>query len=168
MSDRAHPPEPVPEELLDAQLPEEPLSRRAFVKVGLGCMGAVYAAAIGYPVYRYLATPALRAGAAAAVTEVVLDKADQLPAGTALMFKFGSRPAMLIHHEDGSWVAFSAKCTHLGCTVQFEPKQQRIFCACHNGVYDMKTGANVSGPPPKPLERYQVEVADGQVIVSRA
>ena len=51
---------------------------------------------------------------------------------------------MLIHHQDGSWVALSAVCTHLGCTVQYEPQANRIHCACHGGVYDPRTGANVS------------------------
>ena len=64
------------------------------------------------------------------------------------MFKFGTAPAMLIHHEDGRWVAMTAVCTHLGCTVQYEPQADRIHCACHGGVYNAYTGANVSGPPP--------------------
>jgi cytochrome b6-f complex iron-sulfur subunit len=84
------------------------------------------------------------------------------------MFKFGSSPAMLIHGADDSWVAFSAVCTHLGCTVQFEPQMNRIHCACHGGVYDAHTGKNVSGPPPKPLTAYKVAVAADSVVVSRA
>ena len=87
-----------------------------------------------------------------AVTEVTLDKAQDLPLGSALMFKFGSSPAMLIHGADDSWVAFSAVCTHLGCTVKFEPELNRIHCSCHGGTYDPHTGKNISGPPPKPLK----------------
>jgi cytochrome b6-f complex iron-sulfur subunit len=84
-----------------------------------------------------------------------------------MMFKFGPKPALLIHHADGTWVAMSAVCTHLGCTVQYEGPQNRIFCACHGGVYDARTGANVSGPPPKPLSQFRVEVSDGRVVISR-
>jgi cytochrome b6-f complex iron-sulfur subunit len=84
------------------------------------------------------------------------------------MFRFGSFPAMLIHHADGSWSCLSAVCTHLGCTVSYEPDPERIHCACHGGVYDARTGANVSGPPPKPLAAYKLEVRDGTVAVSRA
>jgi cytochrome b6-f complex iron-sulfur subunit len=83
------------------------------------------------------------------------------------MFKFGSSPAMLIHGADDSWVAFSAVCTHLGCTVQFEPQMNRIHCACHGGVYDTHTGKNVSGPPPKPLTAYKVNVGVDGIVVSR-
>jgi len=144
------------------------LSRRFFVRVALSGVGLCYAAAIGYPVYRYLKSPVERAAAAAAVTEVTLNEAQKLPAGSVLMFKFGSKPAMLIHHADGSWVAFDAVCTHLGCTVQYQPDQERIHCACHGGVYDPRTGKNVSGPPPRPLKRYEVKPTPAGMVVSRS
>jgi cytochrome b6-f complex iron-sulfur subunit len=105
---------------------------------------------------------------ATAVTEVTLKDAQKLPPASVLMFKFGTSPAMLIHHEDGTWVAFSAVCTHLGCTVQYEPQANRIHCACHGGVYNAATGGNVSGPPPKPLTRFKVAVGEAGVEVSRA
>ncbi|MDK2971086.1 MAG: cytochrome b6-f complex iron-sulfur subunit [Candidatus Sumerlaeota bacterium] len=143
------------------------VSRRSFIKVVGGCVGAAYAGAIGYPVYRYLATPVTRAAAATAVTEVELD-ATELEPGSVLMFRFGTSPGILIHHKDGSWVAFSAVCTHLGCTVQYELDNDRIFCACHGGVYDPHTGDAVSGPPPKGLTVFRVEVGDAKVIVSRS
>ena len=151
-----------------AERESSPLSRRTFVKVGVGAVGAGYAAAIGYPVYAYLSTPARRAAEASAVTEATLDGADKLPAGSTMIFKLGAKPALLIHHVDGSWVALGAVCTHLGCTVQFDAPHDRIFCACHGGTYDAKTGANTGGPPPKPLTRYSVEVHDGRVVVSKS
>lgn len=144
------------------------MSRRAFVGLGVALVGCVYGAAVGYPVYRYLSTPARRAAQRAAVTEVELPGAEKLATGTAMMFKFGTKPAMLIHHKDGEWVALDAVCTHLGCTVQYEPDHDRIHCACHGGVYDAKTGGNVSGPPPKPLAKFRVEVSDAKVTVFRA
>ena len=142
-------------------------TRRAFVRVAVGVVGCAYAGMIGYPIYRYLESPVEKAEAAAGVSEVTLAKADELPAGSALMFKFGVKPALLIHHKDGSWSALSAVCTHLACTVQYEPAEDRIFCACHGGVYDPKTGANRSGPPPRPLDVYKVAVVTGAVTVSR-
>lgn len=143
------------------------LSRRVFVRVAMGGVGLCYAAAIGYPVYRYLASPIEMAAAASAVTEVTLPDAQKLPKGSVLMFKFGAKPALLIHHLDDTWVAFSAVCTHLGCTVEFEPAKERIHCACHGGEYDPHTGANVGGPPPRPLQRYNVTVSEEGVVVSR-
>ena len=145
----------------------EQVNRRSFVRLALGGAGACYAVCIGYPVYRYLASPVEKSAAEVAVTEVTLPDAQKLAKGSVLMFKFGSRPSMLIHHADGTWVALSAVCTHLGCTVQYKPERNIIQCACHGGVYDPGTGANVSGPPPKPLLRYAVTVADTKVVVSR-
>jgi cytochrome b6-f complex iron-sulfur subunit len=142
-------------------------ARRGFL-VAAGAAGICYIAALGYPVYRYLASPSEMAMGAAAVTEVTLKDAQKLAAGSALMFKFGSKPSVLIHHDDGTWTALSAVCTHLGCTVQYEPDKKRIHCACHGGVYDPRTGANVSGPPPKPLTLYKVTVNDTGVEVSRS
>jgi cytochrome b6-f complex iron-sulfur subunit len=143
------------------------LTRRVFAKITIGAIGCAYAGMIGYPVYRYLESPVEKAAAAAAVSEVTLAKANDLPTGAALIFKFGTKPALLIHEKDGSWSALSAVCTHLGCTVQYEAPEDRIFCACHGGVYDPKTGANVSGPPPRPLDRYKVTLGTDGVTVSR-
>ncbi|MBN9123072.1 MAG: Rieske (2Fe-2S) protein [Planctomycetes bacterium] len=153
-------------ELPVVEAPEHP-ARRVFLKAAAGAVGCVYAGMIGYPVYRYLESPVEKAAAAAAVSEVSLPKADALPPGSALMFKFGAGPALLIHQKDGSWSAMSAVCTHLACTVQYEPERDRIFCACHGGVYDPKTGANVSGPPPRPLDQFKVAVGAGSVTVTR-
>jgi cytochrome b6-f complex iron-sulfur subunit len=156
-------------------VPEDPGERntRRFFLVAAGAVvggfsGLSYVAALGYPIYRYLASPAEMALSATAVTEVTLKDAHKLPLGSVLMFKFGTAPAMLIHHEDGRWIALSAVCTHLGCTVQYEPPADRIHCACHGGVYNAYTGANVSGPPPKPLKLFKVAVDDAGVEVSRA
>lgn len=145
----------------------ETRTRRAFL-VAAGAAGLCYTAALAYPIYRYLASPAEMASSISAITEVTLKDAQKLPAGSVLMFKFGSSPAMLIHHHDSSWVALTAVCTHLGCTVQYEPQADRIHCACHGGVYNAYTGANVSGPPPKPLTLYKVAVNNTGVHLSRA
>jgi cytochrome b6-f complex iron-sulfur subunit len=142
-------------------------SRRTFVQIGVGMMGACYAGAVGYPVYRYLATPSIRARAQGLVTTVSIPAKDLPGPGSATMFLFGSRPSVLIHHDDGRFVAFDAVCTHLGCTVRFEPANHRIYCPCHGGTYDMNTGAVIAGPPPRGLTVYRVEVADGNVVVSR-
>ena len=144
------------------------ISRRVFVRAGIAAAGACYAAALGYPIYQYLAAAAQKAQAEASVKEVVLGDVDKLPAPSALMFKFGGHPALLIRHAENSWTAMSAVCTHLGCTVQFDPAKGMITCACHGGTYNATTGANLSGPPPKPLTLYHVVVSNGKAVVSRA
>ena len=67
--------------------------------------------------------------------------------------------------EDGrNFVALSNICTHLGCRVRWVSDQGKFFCPCHNGVFD-KDGNVVSGPPPRPLDRYDVKVEDGQIFI---
>ncbi len=151
----------------EAEAPESK-GRRAAIAAVVGGAGVIYAAGLAYPAYKYLATAAELSAAEEAQTDITLDGADTLAPGAAMTFKFGGRPALLIHQPDGSWSAMTAVCTHLGCTVAYQPDQNRIHCACHGGVYDPKTGANVSGPPPAPLKAYNVSVAAGKVVVSRA
>lgn len=143
-------------------------SRRSLLQWGVGVMSACYAAALGYPIYRYLATPSIKAHSQGEVTRVSIAQKDIPAAGSATMFLFGSRPAMLIHHGDGHYTAFDAVCSHLGCTVHFDAASSRIACPCHGGMYDINTGAVLGGPPPKPLTAFHVEVTDGNIVVSRA
>ena len=82
------------------------------------------------------------------------------------VFKFGRKPAILIRRPDGTFGAFIAKCTHLDCTVQYKPEKERIWCACHNGMYDLN-GINVAGPPPRPLTPLDVHLKGGDVYVTR-
>ena len=146
---------------------EEPRTRRLFLGAA-GVAGACYVAALGYPVYRYMASPIDLEAGQAAITQVSLKDAQKLAPGTAMMFKFGVSPALLIHFTDNTWVALGAVCTHLGCTVQYQPERHRIYCACHGGQYDPRTGKNVAGPPPKPLPKYNVAVGADAVVVSKA
>lgn len=142
-------------------------SRRHFVKVAVGGMCLAYLGAVGYPIYRYLESPVEKSEILAAIKNVDLADAQKLPAGSAMVFRFGPYPAMLIHHANGQWVAFNSVCSHLGCTVQYHPDQDKIMCACHGGQYDAYTGQNIAGPPPKPLDKFVVKVNKGSVTVSR-
>jgi len=146
--------------------PGERNTRRAFLAAA-GIAGLAYTAALAYP-STVIWPRREMAMNATAVTEVTLKDAQKLPLGSVLMYKFGRSPALLIHHEDGRWISMTAVCTHLGCTVQYEPQADRIHCACHGGVYNPYTGANVSGPPPKPLKLFKVAVNLTGVDVSLA
>lgn len=149
---------------------EPPLERRTLLELGLSACGLAYMGAIGYPIYRYLASPGEHAGdvEAGAVHELLLAESDLPEVGAGLVFRFGARPAILIRHGEHDFVCLDAVCTHMGCTVRYEPEKSRIHCACHGGTFDPATGANVKGPPPRPLERYQVEVRADGVVISRS
>ena len=138
--------------------------RRRFLDSLLGVGFVSTIVAMAYPVWRFLIPPA----SGEPVTQsVVAAKASQLKANTGMLFKFGSRPGLLIRTQDGELQAFNAVCTHLDCTVQYKADTSQIWCACHNGFYDL-SGNVVSGPPPRPLERFVVNQRGEDIVVSRA
>jgi Rieske Fe-S protein len=122
----------------------------ADVVVKVPCVGGVWALMAAYPIYSYL-TPNGGDEPESKVSSVNIGDIKDLPPGSGKNFKFGSMPALITHTKDGELHAFSAVCTHLGCTVQFRPEKDLIWCACHGGCYDPSSGKNVAGPPPKPL-----------------
>jgi Rieske Fe-S protein len=93
-------------------------------------------------------------------------KAQDMKVNSGQIFRFGSQAAILIDTPAGELKAFSATCTHLGCIVQYRSDLSQIWCACHNGHFDLN-GKNVEGPPPKPLEEYAVNVKAEQIVVSK-
>jgi len=140
------------------------LSRRQIVDGVLKTGFVSTLAAIIYPVWRYLIPPA---SGEPATQSVVAAQISQVKANSGLVFKFGSKPGLLIRTPDGELRAFSAVCTHLDCTVQYKSDTSQIWCACHNGFYDLH-GNVVSGPPPRPLESLTVNQRGDEVVVSRA
>ena len=121
------------------------------------------AAAILYPVARYLIPPP---GGEASAATVKFNPATVKPNGGEI-FKFGSRPGILVRTPGAELRAFSAVCTQLACTVQYRPDLGHIWCACHNGHYDLN-GKNIAGPPPRPLDRYVVNLRGDKIVVSRS
>ena len=73
----------------------------------------------------------------------------------------GRSTVIVAQPKAGEAVAFSAKCTHMGCTVA--PAGARLKCPCHGSVYDALTGKNISGPAPRPLPPFSVSVTGGEV-----
>ena len=139
------------------------VSRRSALNWLLGTtLGATIVAAL-YPVFRFVIPPRV---AEAPVNRVLAGKLSELADNSGKIFRFGARPGILIRTPAGHVRAFSAVCTHLGCTVQYRPDLQHIWCACHNGQYDLH-GKNISGPPPKPLEEYKVAIVGDDIYVTR-
>ena len=116
-----------------------------------------------YPVAKYLSPPDIPE---AQTDQVVAGQEGDLKTNEAKIFRFGSRPGLLVRTPDGEYRAYEATCTHLNCTVQYRADLQQVWCACHDGFYDL-SGRVISGPPPRPLEQYQVNVAQGEIVVSK-
>ncbi len=140
----------------------QPARRRA---IGIFLGGGLFAtfASFLYPVLRFLIPPPV---ANLGASEVVAAKVGELKPNSGMIFRFGSRPGLLILQADGTYRALSATCTHLGCTVQYRPDLREIWCPCHNGIYDLD-GRNISGPPPRPLTVFDVNLRGDEIFVSR-
>jgi Rieske Fe-S protein len=90
--------------------------------------------------------------------------ASSLEPGDAVAFSYpgGQDPAIAVRLPDGSLVAYSSVCTHLGCAVLWSRERGELLCPCHKGVFSAETGEPVSGPPPRALPRIRLqERADG-------
>jgi cytochrome b6-f complex iron-sulfur subunit len=147
---------------------DEKIPRREALNYLLGAgVGALGIAAI-YPIVRYIIPPPASRGG---TSSVLAAKVGDLKPNQGKIFKFGDAPAILILKPGGdpagasSYVAFTAVCTHLNCTVQYREDLGEIWCACHNGHYDLN-GKVISGPPPSPLAQYRVAVKGDEIFVS--
>jgi cytochrome b6-f complex iron-sulfur subunit len=145
---------------------DDGLSRRDVGKILVGGVAVTYAGGLAYPVVRYLSSPP-NVQEGGDVQSVTLETPKSYAPGSGQLFRFGRKPALLLRRPDGSFVALMATCKHLGCTVRYQQERDRIFCACHGGVYDPASGKNVGGPPPRPLDRLEVDASGEKVVVRR-
>ena len=139
-------------------------TRRRFINWFLGTSAGAFLLSVLYPVGRYLIPPEVGESTAGTVTLAI--KPDDVKANTGQIFKFGSRPGLPVRTAQGELKAFSAVCTHLSCTVQYRSDISHIWCACHNGHYDLN-GKNIEGPPPRPLDAYVANARGNQIVVSK-
>lgn len=146
------------------QAPVAP-SRRAVLDwlLGLSAVGTLLA--VVYPVLHFVFPRSRPKGRAKGA--VLAGRASELPPGSGHVFPLGTQPAILVHTPDGQWRAFSARCTHLSCTVRYRQDLGMLYCPCHDGRFDL-TGKNVGGPPPRPLPEHAVVLKGDEVYVTES
>lgn len=137
--------------------------KRDFLKYVLGGSLIAWAASILYPLFAYLKPPKQ---AEVEVSSVKVGKLSQIDKDSGTIVRFGNKPVILVRTATGDLRAFSATCTHLDCTVQYRKDFGAIWCACHNGRYDLN-GRNIAGPPPRPLDEYRVVLQGEEVLISK-
>ena len=140
-----------------------PQERRTLLRWLLGGGFTASVVSFLYPAVKFMNPPTVPE---ASTNEVSAGKVQSLKPNSGKIVKFGSQPALLIRVSETEWRAYSAICTHLNCTVQFQDSTRQIWCACHNGFYDLN-GKVVSGPPPRPLEEYAVHIRGEDVVITR-
>ena len=139
-------------------------SRRRFLNLLLGTSFGATLIAIFYPIIKFITPPEV---VEATQSSVVAGKVGEVAVNTGRIFKFGNKPGLLIRTPSGELKAFSAVCTHLDCIVEYQPEAKQIWCACHNGQYNL-AGQNTGGPPPRPLEEFIVNTRGDEIVVSKA
>ncbi len=137
---------------------EDEVTRREFARYLVAGAGVMAAGNLGLAIWTQLRT--INTGEPRAIVALA-----DVPVGETHLFRYPTEddPAILLRVDERTVMAFSQKCTHLGCVVFFEPEEQRWHCPCHEGNFDARTGAVRSGPPTRPLGRIDVELRDDVV-----
>jgi Rieske Fe-S protein len=153
---------------------EKRFSRRKFLAIATGAITGLISLAMGIPAVAYIIGPALEE------TEeeewIPLGSTSKVELGTPTLFKAKIERqtgwilneielSIYVRTDNGrDFVALSNICTHLGCRVRWIADQEQFFCPCHNASFD-RDGEVVDGPPPRPLDRYEIMVEDDQLFV---
>jgi len=153
--------------------PDE-LSRRNFMQTAIWGIGGLIGIVFGASAVAYVVGPSLKK--LQTETWVRLGPTSKVELGIPTLFTFTIQTqtgwienteelSVYVLSVDGrTYIAMSNICTHLGCRVRWITEQDQFFCPCHNGVFDI-SGDVVSGPPPRPLDRYDVKVENDQLYI---
>ncbi|HEX9796966.1 MAG TPA: ubiquinol-cytochrome c reductase iron-sulfur subunit [Anaerolineales bacterium] len=153
---------------------EQRVERRGFLGLLTWGIGGLITALYGIPAVAYLLAPALER--AQEQVWIRLGSIDKVELGVPTLFKttiertsgwITDREELSVYvitNDGREFTALSNVCTHLGCRVRWIPDREEFFCPCHNGVFD-RSGAVVSGPPPRALDAYEVQVEDDQISI---
>jgi menaquinol-cytochrome c reductase iron-sulfur subunit len=167
----ANAPEVAADTSVDSTLP-----RRGFLQRVSALLAAIVAGIVGVPALRALASP-VRAQPASDNWIKVADDTALLDIGTPIRLDFTQTQtdawvetralnSVWLFTEDGeTFKAYNGRCTHLGCGYVYDKVRKTFVCPCHRGQFDVKTGAVLGGPPPRPLDELAVQVRDASVYV---
>jgi len=141
-----------------------PKTRRHFLDLLLGASVLGWLVSFAYPIIRYL-KPLPQTGPTGP-THLTRDEAGKLEQNKFVIVPVSGQRVIVLQAPDQQLFAFSAKCTHEGCTVTYQPAQSVLWCPCHDGRFDMN-GRVLSGPPPQPLVKYEARrQPDGAIVIS--
>ena len=137
------------------------ITRRDFLSIIKKGLAATGLTALLGPFIAYFYPPSLEE---VPTDPVSVGMAENLKPGESLTVPFGRYPALVIHTTEGI-KAYSAVCTHFACICKWDKEAQVILCPCHEGYFEPLEGGVVSGPPPLPLEKIQVSIEDGEIMI---
>ncbi len=153
---------------------KQKISRRDFLGIATFSIGGLISAIIGIPAIGYIIGPAF--GAKKEQNWITLGAVSKVEIGRPTLFKtkVEKRAGWIVNEHELSFyvltengrdfIAMSNVCTHLACRVRWVADEEQFFCPCHNAVF-AKNGDVVSGPPPRPLDRFEVKEENDQLFV---
>jgi cytochrome b6-f complex iron-sulfur subunit len=136
-------------------------SRRRFLSQAVMGFGMLFGiGALGFRFLQFL-VPSRRERQA---ETVLIGAESKIPLGEAVPMDLGGHKILVLKTREGV-VAFSRRCTDLGCLVSWSKEREQFVCPCHQGIFD-KTGLNIAGPPPRPLDRLTIIKRGEQLYVN--
>jgi nitrite reductase/ring-hydroxylating ferredoxin subunit len=138
------------------------VARREFVKF---LMPVSLAFAVGQV---WLLWRGWRRASAPAPAPARIARVSDVPVGGAMLFEYpaDSPSRILVRVDEATFVAYEQQCTHLTCPVLPAVEREELVCPCHHGVFELRTGRPIAGPPRRPLARVTLEVRDGWVLAT--
>jgi Rieske Fe-S protein len=138
---------------------DEFVSRRELLKLAVMASGALFAATAGVVGLDYV-NPRKEEGSLHAIVQ-----ASEVPEGSVHYFQYPTtdEQAILLHLPDGTFAAYSGRCTHLSCAVYYHQKREELVCPCHEGAFNPQTGDPTAGPPQRPLPKIAIR-QDGEML----
>lgn len=150
------------------------LSRRNFMQLAIWGVGGLIGVGFGVPAIVYVVGPALKAQQTQSWMRLGPTSKVELGTPTLFTITVNTQTGWIVNEEEISvyvltndartYIAMSNICTHLGCRIRWIAEQNHFFCPCHNGIFDA-SGNVISGPPPRPLNRFDVKVENDQLFV---
>lgn len=137
---------------------DDQVSRRELIRFAVMASGALFAATAGVAALNYLKPQRT-------VSKQAITATANVQRGEAYYFHYPTDQdeAILLHLQNGGFVAYSGKCTHLSCAVYYDKASHKLLCPCHDGVFDPQTGDPLAGPPQRSLPKITVS-QDGTMI----
>ena len=126
--------------------------RVVLTSIGLGLVANSLKGEAATPQTRPLAYPPLK-----------IEGAERVLPGSFVYFNYptANDPAVFVRAQDGQGLAYSRKCAHRGCSIEFDSQRRCFKCPCHQGAYDSRTGHVMYGPPPRPLDQIILQMRSG-------
>lgn len=146
---------------------ETQITRRRFIRRLLGYSIVSTLGGVLTPIVGYLWPPA-QAGNSGKGGRTLVGTVDDFPLNSGKVVVVNDEPVIVVNTEAEGIKAFSAICTHLGCITYWHEQRQIIQSPCHDGRFSPLNGTVISGPPPRPLPAYGLEIAGGQVYIGEA